>query len=127
MTEPYNWKAVHCQHCKHVHRDDVRCADGVQRTDHEAVDMSPEAVGKRLAEGWLEGTDQNSVDELRAAVVHLARRLGSMAEIIYDDEAVGAIADGFRVAADTMEAEFGERLRRGVRHKMKRRAMCSLG
>lgn len=127
MTEPYNWKVVHCRYCKHVHRDDVRCADGVQRADHELLDMSPEAVGKRLAEGWLEGTDQNSVDELRTAVVHLARRLGSMAEIIYDDEAVGAIADGFRVAADTMEAEFGERLRRGVRHKMKRRAMCSLG
>lgn len=95
--------------------------------DHESVDMSPEAVGKRLAEGWLEGTDHNSVDELRAAITHLARRLGSMAEIIHDDDAVGAIADAFRGAADTMEAEFGERLRRSVRHKMKRRATCSLG
>jgi len=46
-------------------------------------DMSPEAIGRRLADDWLEGTDQNSLEELVAAIHRLSEILGSMAEIVH--------------------------------------------
>ena len=59
-----NWKVVHCDHCRHVHRDDVRCADGVQRTNHEVSAMNFKIRTEDLDGSTFlvaEGPDQNDV------------------------------------------------------------------
>lgn len=75
--------------------------------------MDPVSVGTRVADTWLEGTDQNSLDELVAAIHRLAQRLGNTADILYGDHAVAVLATAYREAADDMEVEFAERVAHG--------------
>lgn len=79
------------------------------------VPMDAVSVGTRIADDWLEGTDENSISELCAAVLRLGERLGNTAEIIHGDEAVLWMAQAFRDAADDMEIAFGERVGHGER------------
>lgn len=44
------------------------------------VPMDAVSVGTRVADAWLEGTDQNSVEELVAAIHRLAQVLGNSAD-----------------------------------------------
>lgn len=77
------------------------------------VPMDPVSVGTRVADDWLEGTDENSLEELVAAIHRLAQRLGQSADVVYGDHAVSALATALREAADDMEVEFAERCLRG--------------
>lgn len=89
--------------------------------DLENIDMSPHAVGERVADAWLEGSDENSLEELMAAVHRLGQRLGNTAEIVYGDGAVSTMATAFREAADDMEMALGERVGHGERMMAKNR------
>lgn len=81
------------------------------------TDMSPFAVGERIAADWADGTCDCSEEDIQAAVKSLAMKLATVVEVEFDDGAVLALAETFKEAGEAIETRLGEFIQKDVKWK----------
>jgi ABC-type iron transport system FetAB ATPase subunit len=78
-----------------------------------------EKVGELLSDDWVDGLDQNSQEEIEAAILAFCLKVATIVEVMHGDAAVLKMSQKFRDAANSIDTRLAALIKQGEENMAK--------